>query len=198
MHEVKIPLARPEINDADRAAVARVLATDRLALGPELERFESALAVAAGTRHAVAVSSGTAGLYLVLRALGVGPTDEVITVSFTFLGTVNAVIMTGARPVLVDVSEGSLNLDPAALLSAIGPRTKAVLVVHLFGRPADMPAIRAICDPLGIAVVEDACEALGAAVAGRPVGGLGRAGVFGFYPNKPITTGEGTFVRKAE
>jgi perosamine synthetase len=187
----KIPLARPEIDDGDRAAVARVLATDQLAMGPELERFESKLADAAGTRYALAVSSGTAGLYLVLRALGVGPGDEVVTVSYTFVGTVNAVIMTGARPVLVDVSDDSLNLDPARLPSAIGPRTKAVLVVHLFGRPADIPAISAICNPLGIPVVEDACESLGSAIGDRPVGGMGRAGVFGFYPNKPITTGEG-------
>jgi perosamine synthetase len=133
-------------------------------------------------------------LQIAMEALDIGPGDEVVTASYTFVGTVNAIARTGARPVLVDVDPDTLNLDSGALPAAIGPRTRAVLVVHLFGRPAPMEAILALARPAGIAVIEDACEAAGARYRGRPVGGLADVGVFAFYPNKPIATGEGGMI----
>jgi perosamine synthetase len=187
----EFPLAWPELGEAENAALREVLASRRLTLGAQLEAFEGELAAHAGRSGAVGTNSGTMGLQIALQALGVGPGDEVLTVSYTFVGTANAILGCGAEPVYVDIDSETLNIDPKALAAAIGPRARAILVVHLFGRPAPMDEIAAIADKHGLWVVEDACEALGARYRGRPVGGLGHAGVYGFTPNKPVTCSEG-------
>jgi perosamine synthetase len=190
----EIPLARPEIDAADIAAVTEVLQSGRLSLGPRLAEFERSLAAYCETRGAVGVSSGTAGLVLALEALGIGPGDEVITPSFTFVATANAVRLVGATPVFADIDPDTLDLCPASVGNALGPRSRALLAVHVFGRPAPMRALGQIAADAGLRVVEDACEALGARSSGRPAGALGDVGVFGFYPNKIITTGEGGMI----
>ena len=189
-----IPLSSPDITDAEIEAVTAVLRTSRLSLGPKLREFETALATYCGVPHAVGVSSGTAGLHLVLLALGVGAGDEVIVPSFTFVAVANAVRYVGAVPVFAEIEAGTLNLDPGSVASAITARTRAMIVVHTFGRPADLSALIKIAERHGLVVVEDACEALGAEIAGHRVGGFGDAAVFAFYPNKQITTGEGGMV----
>lgn len=189
-----IPLAQPDIDDADVRAVEAVLRSGRLSLGPELPAFESEAADYIGTRHAVGTSSGTASLHLALRALDIGEGDEVITTSFSFIASANAILYVGAKPVFVDIDPVTLNLDPAGVEAAITPRTKALLVVHVFGRPAAMDAIMDIAERHELRVVEDACEAIGAAVGGRKLGGIGDVGVFGFYPNKLMTMGEGGLI----
>jgi perosamine synthetase len=160
-------------------------------LGPKLEEFENCVAKYVGAAHAVAVNSGTSGLHLCIRALGIGESDEVILPSFTFIAVANAVRYERATPVFVDIEPQHLNLDTNRIEEAITSRTKAIIVVHTFGCPAGMEEILAIARKHHLYVIEDACEALGASYRGRKVGGLGDAGVFGFYPNKQITTGEG-------
>lgn len=191
---MRIPLSAPDISDADIEAVVGVLRTPRLSIGPKMVEFEESMARVAGVPHAVAVSSGTAGLHLCLRALGIGEGDEVILPSFTFIAAGNAVLYERARPVFVDIDPVSLNIDPARLEARITERTRAILVVHTFGWPADMDSILDIARKHGLPVIEDACEALGAQCRGRNAGGIGDLGVFAFYPNKPITTGEGGMV----
>ncbi len=186
-----IPLSRPDITEHEIAAVTAVLRTPQLSLGPRLPAFEQRMAAYAGTRHAVAVNSGTSALHLCVRALGIGPGDEVITTPFSFVASANCMLFEGARPVFVDIDPVTLNIDPARIAAAITPRTKAILPVHVFGLAADMAAIGALAQQHGLAVIEDACEALGAHVHGRLAGALGDCGTFGFYPNKQITTGEG-------
>lgn len=194
MSAPRIPLARPWLGDEERAALDRVLRSGVLSRGEALVEFETAMAQRTGSRYGVGVNSGTSALQIVLEALDIGPGDEVITVSYTFIGTLNAIRRAGATPVLVDVDPATLNLDPAQLDGAMTERTRAVLVVHLFGRPAPMDAILERTAAAGIPVIEDACEAVGALHRGRPVGGLADAGCFGFYPNKPIATGEGGMI----
>jgi perosamine synthetase len=162
-----------------------------LSLGPELSAFEAALAEFHGVQHAVAVSSGTAGLHLALVTLGIGPGDEVIVPSFTFIAVANAVAQVGATPVFVDIDGISLNLDPNCIEAAVTKRTRAILVVHTFGVPAQMDAIGTIARRYGLRGIEDACEAIGAEFDGNRVGSFGDLAVFGFYPNKQMTTGEG-------
>ena len=191
---MRIPLSAPDIVESDIAAVVEVLRTPRISLGPKLEEFEAAFAGYVGVPHAVALSSGTAGLHLGLLALGIGEGDEVILPSFTFIAAANAVLHARARPVFVDVDAHSLNLDPEKVERAITPRTRAILAVHTFGVPADMAPLMAIARKHGLRVIEDACEAIGAEYRGQRVGGLADLGVFAFYPNKPITTGEGGMV----
>ena len=182
-----ISVAQPLIGDEERSAVDRVLCSGRLAQGAEVAAFEEELAAdLSGTRHAVAVSSGTAALELALAALDVGAGDEVVTSPFTFAATVNAVIRSGATAVLVDVSD-DFTLDPAAALDAVTPRTKLVLPVHLFGLCADVDALGRCALP----VLEDAAQAHLATLGGNPAGSLGIAGCFSFYPTKNMTTGEG-------
>lgn len=190
----RIPLARPAIGPEELRALAEVLESGILSRGQCLKAFEAGMAGLAGTAGGVGVNSGTMGLQIALEALDIGAGDEVITAAYTFVGTVNAIAHTGARPVLVDVEPDTLNIDPKAVADAISPKTRAVIVVHLFGRPAAIDDIVKFTRPAGIAVIEDACEAIGARYRGRPVGGLGDAGVFGFYPNKPIATGEGGMI----
>jgi len=191
---MRIPLSAPDITAADIEAVVRVLRTTRLSIGPRMEEFERSIADLVGVPHGIAVSSGTAGLHLCLRALGVGEGDEVILPSFTFISVGNAVLYERARPVFVDIEPFTLNLDPAKLERSITPRTRAIIAVHTFGHPADLDPIMDIARKHGLPVIEDACEAIGARYRGRPAGGIGDFGVFGFYPNKPITTGEGGMV----
>lgn len=186
-----IPLSAPDITQAEIEAVTAVMRTNRLSLGPELEAFEAAVATYHGVPEAVAVSSGTAGLHLALIALGIGEGCEVIVPSFAFVAVANAVAYVGATAVFVDIDPVTLNLDPALLEQAVTPGTRAVLVVHTFGVPAEMDRILDIARTHGLAVVEDACEAIGAEYGGKKAGTFGDLAVFGFYPNKQITTGEG-------
>ena len=194
MNSVEIPLSAPDITEAEIQAVVSVLRSPRLSLGPKLEEFEHAMAEYAGAEHAVGVSSGTAGLHLALVSLGIGPGDEVIVPSFTFVAVANAVRYVGAVPVFADIEAESLNLDPSRVEAAITPRTRALIAVHTFGRPADMAALGQIARRHGLCLIEDACEALGAEIGGQRVGTFGDAAVFAFYPNKQITTGEGGMV----
>ncbi len=194
MDEV-IPLARPVLGEAEERAVIDVLRSGQLSLGPRVGEFERAFAARVGAPHASAVSSGTAGLHLALRAVGVERGDEVVTSPFSFVASANAAVYEGARPVFADIDPVTLNLDPRAAEAAVTERTRALLPVHIFGYPADMPAFEAIAQRHGLGIVEDACEALGARHAdGAAVGGRGNPAVFGFYANKQITTGEGGMV----
>lgn len=186
-----IPLSLPDIAQAEIDAVTAVLRTPHLSLGPELTRFEAALADYHGVAHAVAVSSGTAGLHLALLTLGIGTGDEVIVPSFTFIAVANAVVQAGATPVFAEIDRVTLNLDPASVEEAITARTRAILVVHTFGVPAEMDALIEIARRRKLFLIEDACEAIGAEFDHRRVGSFGDLAVFGFYPNKQITTGEG-------
>ena len=186
-----VPLARPVLGAAEEEAVIEVLRSGQLSLGPRVPAFETAFADRVGAAHASAVSSGTAGLHLALRAAGVGAGDEVVTSPFSFVASANAILYEGARPVFADIDPVTLNLDPAAATAARTERTAAFLPVHIFGYPADVAPLEAD----GLPVVEDACESLGAVHAdGRPVGGRGNLAVFGFYANKQLTTGEGGMV----
>ncbi len=191
----EIPLARPMLGAEEEELVLEVLRSGQLSLGPRVPAFEQAFAARLGVAHASAVSSGTAGLHLALRAAGVGDGDEVVTSPFSFVSSANAPIFERARPVFADIDPRTLNLDPAAAAAAVTERTTALLPVHIFGYPADMPAF----ERLGLPIVEDACEALGAVHAdGIPVGARGHAAVFGFYANKQLTTGEGGMVTTSD
>jgi perosamine synthetase len=179
----------------EEAGVLDVLRSGRLSLGPRLPAFEAAFARRLGVAHASAVSSGTAGLHLALRAVGVSDGDEVVTSPFSFVASANAIVYERARPVFADIDPVTLNVDPAAVAAAVSERTTALLPVHIFGYPADVPAL----ERLGRPIVEDACEALGAVHGdGVAVGARGHPAVFGFYANKQLTTGEGGMVAVAD
>ncbi len=188
---MRIPLSSPDIAEQDIEAVSGVLRSSSLSLGPKLLEFEGALARYVGAGEVIAVHSGTSGLHLCVRALGISEGDEVIVPSFTFIAVANAVRYERATPVFVDIDQQTLNLDPSLIEAAITSRTRAIVVVHTFGCPADLSSILHIARRHGLYVIEDACEAIGAEYEGRKVGVLGDAGVFAFYPNKQITTGEG-------
>lgn len=190
----EISLSSPDISSREIALVNEVLRSGRLAIGPMAERFERMVAEAAGCAHGVAVSSGTAGLHLVLLSLGIGPGDEVVTTPFSFIASSNVIVYTGATPVFVDIDPSSLNMDPARVESAITPRTKAILAVEALGNPKHMDVYAQLAAKYEIPLIEDCCEALGGSHVGRKCGSFGRAGVFGFYPNKQITTGEGGMI----
>lgn len=194
MTTLKIPLSSPDVTEAEIEAVAETLRSPQLSLGPRLAEFEESFTQLTGVAHAVAVSSGTAGLHLAMLALGIGPDDEVIVPSFTFIAAANAIRFVGATPVFVDIDRDTLNLSPAAVDRAITSRTRAIVAVHTFGVPADMPALVAIARRNELALIEDACEALGATIGPQAVGSFGDVGVFAFYPNKQITTGEGGMI----
>jgi len=189
--EPPISMSSPDIDESDVAAVAAVVRSGRLALGPKTEELEARIAVYAGTRHAVAVSSGTAALHLAVQGLGLGPGDEVLVPSFTFAASVNVLLFERARPVFVDVEPDTYNLDPADVERKIGPRTRAILAVDVFGHPAEWDALRSIAARHRLRLIDDSCEALGAAYRGVRLGSFGDAAAFAFYPNKQITTGEG-------
>ena len=181
-------------DDIDRA-VARVLDSGQYVLGAEVASFESEFATSVGVQHAVGVNSGTSALMLSLRAAGVGPGDEVLTVPFTFVATVAAIHAVGAHARLVDIDPRSFTIDPDALAQQVTDRTKAVLPVHLFGQPVDMDPVRAVARHHGLTIVEDACQAHGASYNGQPVGSLGHVGCFSFYPTKNLAAvGEGGII----
>jgi len=191
---MRIPLSAPDIEEFEIEAVSAVLRSGRLSLGPKLSQFEQALADYIRAPFAIAVNSGTSGLQLCVRALGLSEGCEVIVAPFSFVAASNAILHERATPVFVDIDPNTLNLDPERIVPAITSRTRAIMVVHTFGRPAPMGVIMEIAAQHGLVVIEDACEALGAEWEGKRVGGLGAAGVFAFYPNKQITTGEGGMV----
>lgn len=183
------------IKDEVDAAVMSVLASAQFILGDEVAAFEREFAAYCGTRHAIAVNSGTSALHLALLAAGVGPGDEVITIPFTFVATVSAICYTGARPVFVDVEPTTLTMDPARLEAAITSHTKAIMPVHLYGQMADMAPIIDIAQRHGIPVIEDACQAHGAEYRRRRAGSIGISGCFSFYPGKNLgACGEGGIV----
>ena len=195
MAEETIPLARPVLGAEEERAVIEVLRSGQLSLGPRVPEFEQAFAARLGAPFASAVSSGTAGLHLALRAVGVGEGDEVITSPFSFVASANAAVYERARPVFADIDPVTLNLDPDAAAAVVSERTKALLPVHIFGYPADLPAFERLAEQHELAIVEDACEALGAEHAdGTAVGARGHPAAFGFYANKQLTTGEGGIV----
>ncbi len=191
MSDQPIPLSSQDITEEEIAAVESVLRSDRLSLGPKLDEFEAALADRAGCKYGIAVNSGTSGLHLCVAALGLGEGDEVLTTPFSFVATTNCILFEHAKPVFVDIDPESYNMDPAAMEAAITPNTKAILPVEVFGNPAHFDAYEAIAKKHNLAMIEDCCEALGAQLNGRPAGSFGDCGVFAFYPNKQITTGEG-------
>jgi perosamine synthetase len=189
-----IPLSQPDITQAEIRAATEVLRSGQLSLGPKLEAFELAVAARVGRDHGIGVSSGTAGLHLALAALGIGPGDDVITPAFSFVATANCVLYTGAKPVFVDCDPRTLNLRAQDVEAAVTPRTKAIIGVEVFGNPAGMAELAALSAKLEIPLVEDACEGLGGRFRGDRIGRYGRVAVFGFYPNKQITTGEGGMI----
>ncbi|HKV03882.1 MAG TPA: DegT/DnrJ/EryC1/StrS family aminotransferase [Candidatus Acidoferrales bacterium] len=209
---MSIPLSKPSIGEREIEYVTRVLRTGRLSLGPVLEEFEAAFAAYAGARFAVATNSGTSALHLCVRALGIGPADEVLTTSFSFAASANCLLYERALPTFVDIDPGSLNLDPTRIREAIesdyawdrglcrpvnrlsGRVLKAILPVHVFGLPCAMGPIAEIAREFNLGVIEDACEALGAEYRGRHVGSFGDAAAFAFYANKQITTAEGGMI----
>jgi dTDP-4-amino-4,6-dideoxygalactose transaminase len=192
-----IPIAQPQIGPEEQAAVAETLASGALAQGPRVRELEERFAALVGVPHAVATSSGTTALHLALLAAGVGPGDEVVTSPFTFIASGTSVLYTGARPVFVDVDPRSFMVEADRVEAAITARTKAIMPVSLYGQPADLPALSAIADRYGIAFIEDAAQAHGASIDGRPSGSVGQ-GVFSFYPTKNMTTGEGGMITTAD
>ncbi len=192
--DMRIPMAAPDITQAEIDAVTEVLHTPWLSIGPKIDQFEAAMSAYVGTRHAIGVNSGTSGLHLAMIAAGVGPGDEVITPSFSFIASANCVVYEQGTPVFVDIDPLTGNVDPAAIEAAITERTKAIIAVDVFGQPADFDAIVAIGRRHNLFVIEDACEAIGAEYKGRRAGTLADAAVFAFYPNKQMTTGEGGMI----
>jgi dTDP-4-amino-4,6-dideoxygalactose transaminase len=188
-----IPISKPQIGPEEQRAVAEVLASGYIVQGPRTAAFEEAFARMVGVKHAVAISSGTAALHVALLAHEVGPGDEVITSAFTFIASANSVLFTGARPVFADIDAESFNLSPAAVESAITPRTKAIMPVHLYGNPAEMDALLELADQHGLAVIEDAAQAHGAAIGDRMCGSFG-TGCFSLYATKNMTTAEGGMI----
>ncbi len=186
-----VPLSKPHVGEEEIQAIGEVLRSSCLALGPVTEAFEQAFAAAHGARYGIAVNSGTSGLHLAVRALGITAGDEVITSPFSFIASANCMLFEGAVPVFVDVEPDTFNLDPEKIEAAISPRTKAILPVHVFGQAADMKRISEIAEKHQLAIIEDACEAPLARHHGQYVGRWGDCAVYGFYPNKQMTTGEG-------
>jgi perosamine synthetase len=189
----RLAVYEPELTEEDATAAATAVRDGFVAAGPSIVAFEDAWAKRCGMRHAVSVSSGTAALELAVRALGVGPGDEVICPSFTIISCVRAIVLAGATPVLVDVDRETFNLDPLGVPQRISPRTRAILAVDMYGHPYD-PRIDELARDRGIPVIEDAAQAHGATRTDGPCGGLGSVSVFSFYANKPVTTGEGGMV----
>jgi perosamine synthetase len=197
--KIRIPLAKPEITDADRDAVLDVLRTPYLSMGPKLAEFEQAICDYTGCKYAIAVNSGTSALQIAVRGLGLQRGAEVVMPSFTFSALLNVVLQEGLRPKFVDIDPNTYNVTPELVAAAITARTRLVLAVHTFGFPLDVKSVREVAQshlnsrrpPNTIHIIEDACEALGAELRGRKVGAFADAGLFAFYPNKQITTGEG-------
>ena len=186
-----IPVAKPFIGEEEKRAVLEVLSSGMLASGPRTLEFERQFAALVGARHCLAMNSGTAALHAAFVAAGVGPGDEVILPAFTFVATANTVLFSGATPVFADIRPETYNLDPAAVEAALTPRTRAILPVHLFGQSAELDPMLRLARERSLKVIEDACQAHGATYKGRPVGSIGDAGTFSFYPTKNMTVGEG-------
>jgi len=191
---MKIPLSRPDITNREILEVIKVLKTPYLSMGPKQAEFQNKFASYVGTKYAEAVSSGTAGLHLLMKSFGIEKGDQVITTPYSFIASGNCILFNQAVPVFVDIDAQTFNIDPEKIEEKITPRTKAILVVHVFGMPADMTKINRIAKEHGLIVIEDACEALGTERNGKKVGTFSDAAVFGFYPNKQITTGEGGMI----
>jgi len=200
MSETKyhIPLSSPDITEREIQAVTDVMRTGTLSLGPKLPEFEKAIADYAGIKHAVAVNSGTSGLHLCVRALGLKPGDEVITTSFSFIASANCVIFEGAKPVFIDIDPVDMNFNIDQIEGAITEKTKAIVAVHAFGMPVDMVRVMEVAKKHDLAVIEDACEAIGAMIKDgnewKMAGTFGDCALYAFYPNKQITTGEGGII----
>ncbi len=192
--KIKIPIAKPLLGAEEFEAVKRVMESGILAHGPEVEAFEKEFAEYIGVKHAVAVANGTAALDIALKAIGVGPGDEVITTPFTFIATSNAVLFQGAKPVFADIDPETYNLDPDNVLEKITSKTKAIIVVHLYGHPAEMKAFKEIAEDHSLYLVEDSAQAHGAEYNGVKAGSMGDVGAFSFYPTKNMTTGEGGMI----
>lgn len=188
-----IPIAKPLIGEEEKKAVMEVLSSGMLAQGEKVAAFEKSFAEFIGVKHAVATSNGTTALHAALVGLGIGHDDEVITTSFTFIATANAIKMAGATPVFVDIDEKTFNLDPAKIEAAITSKTKAIIPVHLFGLPAAMDRITTIAQKYNLKIIEDACQAHGADILGKKTGSFG-VGCFSFYGTKNMTTGEGGMI----
>lgn len=188
---MKVPLSLPDINENDISTVLGVLKTNQLSIGPKVEEFEEIMAHWANQRYGVAINSGTSGLHLIVRAMGLEDGDEVITTPFSFVASSNCLLFERVTPIFADIDPNTLNIDPNQVKSKITAKTKAILPVHVFGQVADMDAIQDLAQQYGLKIIEDACEAIGAEYKGRRAGSLGDAGVFAFYPNKQMTTGEG-------
>ncbi len=189
-----IPIAKPIIEEDEIQAVIRVLKSGMLAQGEEVKLFEQEFAKYIGVKHAVAVANGTAALDLALKAIGIKEGDEVITTPFTFIATANAILFQGAKPIFADIDPKTYNLDPNDVLEKITSKTKAIIVVHLYGQPADMKAFKEIAEDHKLYLVEDAAQAHGAEFMGKKVGSWGDIAIFSFYPTKNITTGEGGMI----
>jgi perosamine synthetase len=190
----EIPLARPWLDEREEELVLEVLRSGRLSLGPWIDQFEERIAERVDAPYAAAVSSGTAGLHMLCHMAGMRAGDEAITSPISFVASANCFILEGATPVFADVDPRTLNMDPAAVEAAITERTRAIVAVDMFGYPCELDELRSIADRHGLVLIEDACEALGAEYNGRPLGAHGESAVFGFYPNKQMTTGEGGVV----
>ena len=188
-----IPISKPFIGEAEKQAVMDVLDSGMLAQGPRTAKFEERFAQVCGVKHAIATSSGTTALHLALLAHGVGPGDEVITTPFTFIASANSILFTGAKPVFVDVDAATFNIDPSLIEAAITPKTKAIMPVHLYGYVCDMNAIQAIADKYGLAIIEDACQAVGATYHDKKAGSFG-TGCFSLYATKNVMSGEGGMI----
>ena len=190
----KIPLSRPDISPREIEAVIDVLHSDTLSIGPRLEEFEQMVAKLTQRRHAVGIANGTCGLHCCMIAAGVGAGHEVITTPFSFVASTNCILYVGAKPVFVDIDPKTLNLDVTKVKAAITPRTKAIVAIEVFGHPGGMQELEQIAQQHELVLIEDACEGFGGFDGKKPIGSFGRAGVFGFYPNKQITTGEGGMI----
>jgi len=189
-----IPLARPDLTDLERKAVLEVLKTPNLSLGPKLKEFEEKIASYIGIKYAIAINSGTSALHLVIRALGIGKGDEVITSPFSFIASANCILYVQANPVFVDIDPETLNIDVDRIEKRINEKTKAILAIDIFGLPAEWEVLERRAKKYNLYLIEDSAEALGAEYKGKKTGSFGDAGIFGFYPNKQITTGEGGMV----
>ncbi len=188
---MRIPIAKPLLGKEEEEAVKKVIETGILAHGPEVEAFEEEFAKYLGVKHVIAVSNGTTALDVALKAAGIKDGDEVITTPFTFIATANSILYQNAKPVFADIDPETYTLDPDSVMELLTPKTKAILVVHLYGHPADMDPLREIAEDHGLLLIEDAAQAHGAMYRGVKVGGIGDVSAFSFYPTKNMTTGEG-------
>jgi perosamine synthetase len=187
----KIPLSKPDITDLEKKAVLEVLKTSCLSLGKNYLEFEKIMARFAGVKYAVAVNSGTSGLHLIIKALGIGEGDEVITTPFSFIASSNCILFEKAKPVFIDIDGKTFNIDALKIEEKITPKTKAILAVDVFSQPAEWDELKRIAKKHKLFLIEDSAEALGSEYKGRKCGSFGDTGIFAFYPNKQITTGEG-------